>query len=812
MLGDLRHAVRTLARAPGYAATVVLTLALGIGGTTAVLSVLRSVVLRPLPSAPTDRVMFAAELDSAGNQRLASYPTFEDWRAGANAFEAMAFARGLAVALNSGEGVERLTAAFVTDSFFRVLAEPALLGRALEPADWNPGAPGAVVLSYRLWQRRFGGDPRTVGTAVTLGERSYTVVGIMPRDYVYPTWAEVYAPISAIAATDPALRQRGVHADSRVVVRLRPGLDSAAGASRLSAVAARLARTYPAENGGWGRVTLTPVADEILGAIGPQLRLLATAAVFVLLIACVNIANLSLARASARSRELAIRTALGGGRLALLRTLAAESVVLGVAAGALGLGLAAVLVRWIRVAGYALLPRVDELAVDPGYLLLSVAGALAIVVGLGLFPAIRRTEPLPAEFRHGHGAGERRRRLRAALVVGEFALALMLLAGAGLLVRSLLRLQQVRSGLDHEQLIAVPVTPPSPRYDAPERALGLYEAALEAVAAVPGVRSAALTNHVPLTGASMTTPIEIDGVRAGAEGADEVLFREVDAGYFRTAGVPVVMGRGLTPEEVRHPGDAVLVNEALARRYWPGRSAVGRHVTVVKSAQGRPDFGEPFRGTVVGVVGNVRHYGLETDFVPEVYVPYTVTVWPRMSILARVEGDPSRLVAEVERAVRRVEPDLPLRGASLGAGVYLLQDLLRESLAYRRFLTGLLVAFAVPALLLAALGIYGVVAYLVSRRTREIGIRMALGAQQGRLLWEVLSEGMRLTLLGVGLGAVGAALTTRWLQAQLYEVTATDPVAFVGAAAILVVVGALAIFIPARRATRIAPTLALQSE
>ena len=405
MPGELRHAVRTLARAPGYTAAVILTLALGIGGTTAVLSVFRSVVLRPLPSAPTDRVMFAAELDSAGNQRLASYPTYEDWHASTDVFEAMAFARGLAVPLRTGEGVERLTAAFVTDAFFRVMPQPALVGRGLEPADWEPGAPLAVVLSYRLWQRRFGGEPRIVGAAVTLGERSYTVVGVMPRDYIYPVWAEVYAPIGAIAATDPALRQRGVHADSRVVARLKPGIDSAAAAARLSAVAARLAQAYPAENGGWRRVALTPVASEILGNIGPQLRLLAIAAVFVLLIACVNIANLSLARASARSRELAIRTALGGGRLALLRTLAAESVVLGVAAGLLGLWLASMLVHWIQVAGHALIPRADELTVDPRLMVLSVVGALVIVVGFGVLPVLRRSDGLTADLRQGHGRG-----------------------------------------------------------------------------------------------------------------------------------------------------------------------------------------------------------------------------------------------------------------------------------------------------------------------------------------------------------------------------------------------------------------------
>ena len=633
----------------------------------------------------------------------------------------------------------------------------------------------------------------------------------MPLGFVYPVWADLWAPLTAILPTTPALQQRGLHADSRVVGRLRAGVDSAAGVQALSAVAAHLAETYPAENGGWRSVTFLPVTAEILGGTGSQLRLLTAAAIFVLLIACVNVAGLALARAGARSRELAIRTALGGGRATLLRLLAAECVVLGVAAGALGLVAAALLVGWLRVGGGDLLPRAAELVVDPWAMAAAAGLSVALVVVLGVVPALRSSS-LFSTLREGAGAGAGpvRRRLRAALVVGEIALALVLLTGTGLLLRSLERLQRVPTGFDQERLLAVPIQPPSSRYESPERALQLYRDVAAAVATVPGVRAVALTNHVPLSGASINTPLEVEG--APARETDEALFRVVDTAYFRTTGIPIVRGRDFTADDLRHPGDAALVNQALAERYWPGGDALGKRITVRKSAQGRPEFGEPVHATIVGVVGNVRHYSLDTDFVPEVYLPYTVTVWGWMSLVVRTAGDPAALVPAVGRAARTVEPDLPLDGASFQNRVYDLPLSLRQSLAYRRFVTGLLGAFALPALLLAALGIYGVVAYLVAQRGREIGIRMALGARRVDVFALVLREGLRLAAVGVLLGTAGAIVTTRWLSSELYATSATDPLTFVVAALVLAAISLGATLLPARRATAIDPARTLQSE
>jgi putative ABC transport system permease protein len=811
MLRDLRHALRTLSRSPAYTITVLLTLALGIGGTTAVFSVLRSVILQPLPWAPTDRVMMIAERDSAANIRPASYPTFQDWRAGTSVFESLAFVRGKGAVLQTDGTAERLVGAFVTEDYFRVLPQPAAIGRTLDQADFLPGSPSAVIISWPLWQRRFGGDRSIVGRSVMMGERSYTIAGVMPVGFVYPTWADFWAPITLIVANDPALQQRGLHTDSRVVGRLRAGVDSAGGVQALSAVAAHLAEAYPADNGGWRSVAFQPVSAEVLGAAGPQLRLLTAAAFCVLLIACVNVAALALARTGARSRELAIRAALGGGRGALLRLLGAECVVLGAGAGALGLITAAVLVRWLRLSGQDLLPRAGELVVDPSAMVAAVALSVLLIIGLGLIPALR-AESFNSALRDEIGgvSGRTRRRLRAALVVGEIALALVLLTGTGLLIRSLERLQRVRTGFDEDRLLAVPIMPTSEKYASPERALQLYRDVAEVVAALPGIQSVALTNHVPLSGASINTPVEVEG-GLGRE-SDEALFREVDSAYFRTAGIPILRGRAFTVDDIKHPGDAALVNQAFAQRYWPSGNALGKRITVRKSAQGRPDFGEPIRATIVGVVGNVRHYSLETDFTPEVYLPYTVTVWGWMSLLVRTQRDPASMLPTVTSAVHSVDPDLPLAGASLGNRVYDLPSSLRESLAYRRFMSGLLGAFALPALLLAALGIYGVVSYLVVQRRREIGIRMALGAQGRDVLALVIREGMRLAGIGVVLGAVGALAATRLLTSQLYNTSATDPLTFVLAAVVLSMVALMATLLPAQRAMRIDPARTLKSE
>jgi putative ABC transport system permease protein len=812
MRRDLQHAGRALVRSPGYALAVILTLALGIGGTTAVTSVLRSVLLEPLPYAPNNRVMALAERDSLGTLRALSYPTFQDWHTATRSFEHLAFVRGLGSVLRTELGAERVTAAFVTEDFFGALPGRAHLGRTLRPDEFQPGAPSAVVLTYRLWQRRFGGDPDAIGRTIRLDQSTPVVVGVMTADFGYPPWAELLAPISMIAA-DPALTQRGLHADSRVVGRLRIGADSAAAARELSAIAARVAQAYPAESGGYRAAALEPVSVEVIGTVGPQLRLLTIAAVLVLMIASVNIANLSLARANVRSRELALRTALGAGRGALLRLLAAESVLLGLAGAGLGLLGAVWCTDALRAAGQSVLPRVAEVTVDWRVLVAAATVSVALVVILGLLPVVwSASGDLVSRLKESAAGatGPQRRRIRSWLVIAEFALALVLLVGSGLLVRSLLNLQRVDPGFDVDRLLAVPIAPPSPRYDDPSRALALYRAALDAVAAEPGVEAAALTNHVPLTGSGILTRLETDGPPRG-KGPPEVLYRVVNEDYFTTAGIPLLQGRGFSAEDVASPGDAVLVNQALARRWWPDGSAIGRRVTVFKSAQGRPDFGEPVPGTVVGVVGDVRHYGVEIEPVPEIYLPYTVSVWPRMALLVRVRGD-AGVTRQLTSVLSRLEPDLPLVGAGFPGGIQPVDEILGEGLAYRRLIAGLLGAFAVPALLLAGLGIYAITAYLVTQRTGEIAIRLALGSTPGAVLGLMLRQGVRLAAIGVALGFAAAVALTRLIRAELFDVSPTDPLTLLSAGVVLVAIGAIATFLPARRATGISPMQALRSE
>ena len=596
---------------------------------------------------------------------------------------------------------------------------------------------------------------------------------------------------------------------------MRAGVDSATARRHLSSVAAHLAEVYPAEAGGWRSVVTYPVFAEVLNDAGSQLRLLTGAAVFVLLIACVNVAGLSLARATARSRDLAIRTALGAGRATLLRLLAAESLVLGVAGGTLGLVMATWLVGWIRLFGRGLLPRVDEVGLDGGMVVVSTVLAVLLVVSFGLLPALRSSTGILAgglkEVARERGL-RGRNRMRGGLVVAEFALSLILLAGAGLLARSLIQLQRVDPGFDVEHLLAVPINPPAGRYTEPDQALALYRAVADAAAAVPGIRSVSLTNHVPLSGASMSSRIEVDGVVSDSDDGAQALFREVDDSYFRTAGIPILRGRGFTSGDIASPGEAVVVNQNLAKRYWPGKNPVGQRITLFKSAQGRPDFGQRVRATVVGVAGDVRHYSPETDVVPEVYVPYTLTVWGWMSLVARVDPNASGAALGLRRAILAVDPDIPLEGADFRGGVYEVSESLRDTMSYRRVVTGLLAAFAIPSILLAGLGIYGVIAYIVALRGHEIAIRMALGAERSSVLGLVLVQGMRLALLGVALGSLGAAAVTRLLQSQLYDVSPTDPVSFAGAALVLTAVGLAATYLPARRATRVEPMRALRSE
>ncbi|MGH7675913.1 MAG: ADOP family duplicated permease, partial [Gemmatimonadales bacterium] len=662
LLQDIRYALRTLMRAPAFTAAAVATLALGIGANTAVFSVVNSVLLRPLPYDATNRVHLLVERHERGEFRLLSYPTFLDWQGQTDALDGLAFMRGTSALLRGGEGPMRVGAAFVSEGFFELLTGRPLHGRLFVPDDERPAGSHVAVITYDLWQRRFGGDPAVLGTAMSLDDGSYTIIGILPSGVRYPDWVDFYAPLAAIIATDSALHQRGLHADSRVVARLRAGVDTVQTRVALEGVAARLAAAYPKEHGGWTSVAMLPLREEVLGfgAVRPVLRLLQVAVMLVVLIVCANVASMALVRGATRSRELAIRSALGAGRARVVRQLLTEAGVLALSGGALGVLLAAWLLDLLKAAAPEGLPRLDELRID-GWVL-AVAGLTSLLTAalVGLAPALRVTSTsLVASLKEGRvdrGAGSRRSTLRSTVVAAEIAIAVVLLLGAGLLVRSFWRLSEVDLGFNPRRLVSLQVFPPAGKYESPDAAAGLYRRLAEAVAPVPGVEATALSNHVPLSGGGIPSRIVVPGHVPTPDEGESVFFRTVSADYFDTMQIPLRQGRMLTQSDVASRATVVVVNETLARRYWSGASPIGRSVTLFKAAQARPDYGERFAAAVVGVVGDVRHFGLEQDPPAEVYVPYTVNVWGHMTLVVRTRADPGAMLPVLRRAVLGVEP------------------------------------------------------------------------------------------------------------------------------------------------------------
>jgi putative ABC transport system permease protein len=703
----------------------------------------------------------------------------------------------------------------VSPQFFRVVGESPRLGRSFLPEEERAGAPVAVI-SDALWHRRFGAAAGAVGQTVRLGDAVVRIVGVMPAGFAYPDWATLWLPIAALPAAERAiLTERGLHTDSRVLGRLAAGTEVGQARTEMSTIAARIARAYPADGEGWTRVVLRPLAEELVGDAGSRLVVLQATVLIVLLICCVNMVNLSLARGMVRSRELAVRAALGATRRRIVRQLLVESLLLAVAGGSAGVLLAAWSVSLLKGSALDALPRLPEVTIDAWTLGFTAALSLATTLAFGLLPALRMSRPdLLGTLAEGgrSGTGRRRIRLRSALVVGELALAMVLLVGAGLLLRSYDRLQRVALGFDAGHLVTMRVVPPMPDYQDPARAVELYRRLAEAIGAVPGVRSVALSNHLPLTGGSIGTSVEVDGRSAEAGQQPSALFRTVSPGYFGTMGIPVVRGRPLEAGDFSPAAGAVVVNQTFARRYWPGLDPIGRRVTVTKRVQTRSDFGERLDGTVVGVVGDVRHFSQEDDVEPEVYLPYTRNppIW--IEIVARTAGDPARLIPTLRRTVLGVEPGLPVVGDGLWQGFATMDQFLAASRAPRTFTSVLLSGFAGAALLLALIGLYGVVSYLVVQREREIGVRVALGARPRDVLSLVMRGTLRWCLYGIAIGAAGAFVLTRFIASLLFGVSPTDPVTFLVVGAVLAAVAALASFLPARRAALIDPMRSLRSE
>jgi len=811
---DLRYAVRTLRRSPGFTSAAVLTLALGIAGNTAVFSVVNGVLLRPLPFAEQDRLFMLAEQSRQGGLRPPSYPTFLDWQAQSSGFAGLSYVRGGGQPLAGPDGVETIVVSAVSSGFFATLSEAPLVGRLFTPDEERSGA-HVAVLSYGLWQGRFGGDPHILGMTLSLTAGVFTVIGVLPHDMAYPPWtdAQLYLPLAADAATDRVLTQRGFHADCRIIGRLKPGITLEQARVQLGDVAQREATTYPEFNADWTSVRFIPLRDELLGDATPQLLVLVAAVGLVLFIACVNVTNLTLARAGTRGRELAIRAALGAGRERVVRQLLTESVVLASVGGALGVVAAYWAIALLKQAAPSALPRLEQVRVDGSVLGFAFGITILTAIVAGLLPALRAARPnftdALKEGTGGAGTARERQRLRAVLVACEMALALILVVGAGLLIRSLWRLQAVNPGFDPEGLVTFFISPPPARARSPAGLTALYTEIQDAARALPGVTNTALTNFTPLGPGGLPSPVEIAGRAADPMHDPQVWFMTVSPGYFRTMGIPLRAGRELTEGDLT-AGPAVVVNEVFARAFWPSQDPVGRQVTLHKAVQGRPDFGEAMPSTVVGVVGDVHQFGLDAAPEPQVYVPFTRNVWGHMSLVVRTAIPPIGLIATLRRTVRQVDPDIPM---TLGDGTSAVGTVdVTGGLASRELDTWLLGTFAASALILAAIGVYGLFAYSVAQRRHEIGIRVALGASRGQVLALIVRDGMRLAVIGIALGAAGALVLTRLLAGLLYGIGASDPGTFGAAAILLGLVALLACYLPARRAARIDPMIALRNE
>jgi predicted permease len=801
MLADLKYAWRTIRRSPGFALAVVLTLALGIGANSAIFSVVHAVLLRPLPFGEPDRLVRLYGRYPEVGRTGTSLPDFQDWRAQSHSFAQMA-ARYNAAFVLTGEGEpERVIADRVTANFLGTFGVRPALGRSFLPEEEQVGGDDRVViLDYGYWQRRFAGDPRIVGRQIQLSGQPFQVVGIAPKDFRIARDVDLYAP----ARADTTMPRRAEFLD--VYARLKPGVTVQQADADLAAVLRHLAEEYPATNATI-RSEVVGLQDDMVQGVRPALLAFMGAVALVLLIACANVANLLLARAATRDREVAVRVALGAGRARLMRQLLTESVVLAIIGGALGLAMATWAVAAVRGTDVRFLPRQGEISIDGTIVAFTLV--LSVVTGLlfGLAPAIRLSRgSLHATLREGaRGAtGGSLARVRGALVLGEVAVALMLLVGAGLLIRSFDKLTKVDLGFEPSQVLTYSVTFPSAKFGDRDQAAPLYDALLERAKALPGVQQAALSADLPMGGASYLS-FSIQGrpdrpERPGAAPEDMQPFA-VSPDYFATMHIPLKRGRLITAADRAGATPVAVISEEAARRFFAdGRDPIGSRIT----------FGNPSDSsgwmTIVGVVGNIAQEGVTAKPYAQLYQSIDQSPTRVVYVSLRSDRDPLLLASSVRGTVRAVDPDL------LVNDIQTLEDRVSQNIARPRLSVLLIGAFSAIALLLAAIGIYGVMAYTVAQRTREIGVRMALGADPHEVKQLVVRQGMRPALIGVAVGLVAAFAATRLIASLLYGVSAVDPLTFVLVPLFLIAVALLATYLPARRATRVPPTVALQAE
>jgi len=812
VLQDLRYALRQLRKSRGFTAVAVITLALGIGANTAIFSVVNGALLRPLAFRDAGRLVRVWHVPPAKSfpgmtTFSVSAANYLDWERQNHVFDGMAIYTFHGFTLTGSDKPEQVDACAATSGFFSTLGVQPMLGRAFTAEEDQPGRSNVVVLSHRLWREHFGSSPDIVGHDIKLDGQSYLVAGVMPASFQFPDFAQMWTPM---AWTDKEKAVRGEH-HSVVIARLKPGIDLKQAQAEMNTISSRLEQQYPEDDKGWGALVV-PLQEDMVSDVKPALLVLLGAVGFVLLIASVNVANLALARTFSRQKEIAIRTALGASSVRVLRQVLTESVLLALAGGALGLIWAHSGVRLIMAFLADKLPHSIHVGLDAKILGFTAAISLATGILAGVLPALRLTRTnVSQSLKQGLGrtdADSSGNRTRSILVVSEVALALMLLVGAGLMIRSFQNLHGVNPGFDSHNVLTMTAMVSRAKFPTPDRQINFFERVLQRVRTLPGVESAGVVDDIPLDNGGSHQPVAIEGrPTLPMSEQPEVDVRLISTGYMRAMRIPILRGHDIRDTDLAGRPAVVLISESMARQFWPGEDALGKRLTLTF-------FPDAVR-EVVGIVGDVKLDGLDqTRPSAALYFPLDQVSVPSnggwnsfpMTLVVRSASGPTGLASAVSNAVHEVDREMPLRD------ILTMDALVANSLTQQRFNMLLLGAFAGLALLLAGVGIYSVLSYSVRRSVREIGIRMALGAQLSHVLRGVVIEGMKPALAGVAIGAGGALALGRVLSGLIYGVKATDPVTFLAVAVLLAAIALLASFIPAYRATKVDPMVALRCE
>jgi putative ABC transport system permease protein len=802
---DLKFALRMLLRNRSVTGIAILALALGVGANTAIFSIVNGVLLRPLPYAQPDRLVWFWEIQPTLPTAPFSGADFIDYQSQNQTFQSVAAVRSLTSNLTGHGDPQRIQIAVVSTNLFSTLGVQPALGRDFLPAEGQPGAARVGLLSYGFWQSEFGGDRSILGKQIILNGEPVTLVGVLPASFQYLQPLQVWInPRNSVPEVFPNTTfdprtNRGMHYLS-VLGRLKPGVSFSQAQADMTRIAGRLQQQYSSNSG--HTVHLIPMQERAVGQIRVTLLVLLGVVGVVLLIACANVANLLLARAASRQKEIAIRTTLGAGRLRIARQLLTESVLLALAGGALGLMIAFGCVRLLVAAAPQQLPRVQEIHVDLLVLVFTLGVSLLTGLLFGLAPALQASHlelsEVLKEGGRGNSAGPRHGRLRNLLVIAEIAMSLILLIGAGLLARSFLRLLDVQTGFRADHLVTMFMNFAGPKYSKAGASTQFEEQLIQRVEAMPAVQGVAISNDLPLQGDDTTTGVgTIEGRETLPPGHEFLVGIHIaNPGFFRTMGIPLLRGREFTSSDADKSTSVLIINQKVAETFWPGQDPIGKHLQVMG----------PGTSEVVGVVGNVLHngFGEPPDF--ETYTPYKQSPWSYMALAVRTNSDPHTISDAVKAAVASLDPDLPVHD------IRTMEQVSADSLAPRRITLYLIGSFAVLALILSAVGIYGVMSYAVTQRSHEIGVRMALGAQPRDVLQMVVRHGMKLAATGVALGIAGAFLLTRYLKTLLFEINSTDPLTFAAVAFLLAAIAFLATYLPARRATRVDPMVALRYE